>query len=69
VAVVFPSGLGVREGVLVAVLTVPNAPILAASIFHRLLGLAAEATLAGVSRARAAVDARRAVRRTGPTDI
>jgi hypothetical protein len=69
VAVVFPSGLGVREGVLVAVLTVPNAPILAASIFHRLLGLAAEATLAGVSRARAAVDARRAARRAGPTDI
>ncbi|HEY8545291.1 MAG TPA: hypothetical protein VIL36_09600 [Acidimicrobiales bacterium] len=60
VAVIFPSGLGVREGVLVAVLAVPNAALLAASIAHRLLGLVAEATLAGVSQLRIAAAARRA---------
>jgi hypothetical protein len=59
VAVIFPSGLGVREGVLVAVLAVPNAALLAASIAHRLLGLLAEATLAGVSQVRIAAAARR----------
>ena len=59
VAVIFPSGLGVREGVLLAVLAVPNAALLAASIAHRVLGLAAEASLAGASQLRAALAARR----------
>ena len=54
-----PSGLGVREAVLLAAL--PNlaaAPLLAASVAHRLLGLLAEAVLAGATQLRA-VRARR----------
>lgn len=54
-----PSGLGVREAVLLAAL--PNlaaAPLLAASVAHRLLGLLAEAVLAGTTQLRA-VRARR----------
>lgn len=59
VAVIFPSGLGVREGVLLAVLSVPNNALLAASVAHRLLGLAAEGTMAGLAHLRTAVAARR----------
>lgn len=46
-----PSGLGVREAVLVAALPgMTTASLLAASVAHRLLGVVAEATLAGASR-------------------
>lgn len=49
-----PSGIGVREAVLVAALPgMTTAVLLAASIAHRLLGIVAEAALAGASRLRA----------------
>ena len=41
-AVPFPSGLGVREAVLVASLTTGAAPIIAASLAHRLVSIATE---------------------------
>lgn len=48
-----PSGLGVREAVLIAALPgVTTAALLAASVAHRVLGVAAEAALAGGSRLR-----------------
>jgi hypothetical protein len=50
-----PSGLGVREVVLVAALpALAAAPLLAASLAHRLLGIGAEVGLAGVTRLRLA---------------
>jgi hypothetical protein len=46
-----PSGLGVREAVLVAALPdLATASLLAASVAHRVLGIVAEAALAGGSR-------------------
>ena len=46
-----PSGLGVREAVLIAALPgMATAALLAASVAHRLLGIVAEAALAGGSR-------------------
>jgi glycosyltransferase 2 family protein len=46
-----PSGLGVREAILIAALPgVPTASLLAASLAQRLLGIAAEAGLASTSR-------------------
>lgn len=49
VAVPFPSGIGVREGALVAVLGPVAAPIIAASLLHRLVTMGAEAVLAAVT--------------------
>lgn len=48
-----PSGLGVREAVLVAALPGAAASLVAASVAHRVLGIGAEATLAGVTTLRA----------------
>lgn len=45
-AVPFPSGIGVREGVLVALLGSVAAPVIAASLLHRLVTMGAEAVLA-----------------------
>jgi hypothetical protein len=50
-ALPFPSGLGVREAVLVAVVG-PTAPVIAASIVHRLVTIAAEGVLVVWSRLR-----------------
>lgn len=55
IAFFVPSGLIVREAVLVAVLTVPTNLILSASVAHRLLALAAEATMAAASHLRRAL--------------
>lgn len=56
-----PSGLGVREAVLLAALpNVATANLLAASVAHRLLGLIAEAALAGATQLRAVLARRRA---------
>jgi uncharacterized membrane protein YbhN (UPF0104 family) len=51
VAIPFPSGLGVREGVLIAILSplVPAAPIIAASVFQRLVAMGAELTVFAMS--------------------
>lgn len=50
VALPLPSGLGVREVVIVAALPgLATGSLLAASVAHRVTGLVAEATLAGVS--------------------
>jgi hypothetical protein len=58
-----PSGLGVREAVLLAALpSVPTATLLTASVAHRLLGLVAEAGLAGMTQIRAVRDRRRTLR-------
>jgi hypothetical protein len=55
-----PSGLGVRELILVAALPGLGAgPLLAASLAHRLLAIAAEAGIAGVTQGRIALDRRR----------
>lgn len=55
-----PSGLGVREAVLLAALpNVVTGTMLAASVAHRLLGLVAEAGLAGMTQIRAVRDRRR----------
>lgn len=55
-----PSGLGVREAVLVAALpSLAAGPLLAASVAHRLVGLVAEASLAGVAHARTVLARRR----------
>jgi uncharacterized membrane protein YbhN (UPF0104 family) len=52
-----PSGLGVREAVLHLVLpAVATASLLGASLAHRLLGLAAEALMAGQSQLRASIN-------------
>lgn len=52
--VVLPGGLGVREAVIVAALPgVGSGPLLAVSLAHRLLGLGAEAVLAGAAHLRA----------------
>jgi uncharacterized membrane protein YbhN (UPF0104 family) len=51
VVVPLPSGLGVREAILIAALPgIPTASLLAASLAQRLLGIVAEAGLAGASR-------------------
>jgi uncharacterized membrane protein YbhN (UPF0104 family) len=56
-----PSGLGVREAVLVAALpSLAAGPLLAASVAHRLVGLIAEASLAGVAHTRTVLASRRA---------
>jgi uncharacterized membrane protein YbhN (UPF0104 family) len=60
VAIFIPSGLVVREAVLIAVLTVPNSVVLSASVAHRLLGLAAEATMTAASHLRAVLNRRSA---------
>jgi glycosyltransferase 2 family protein len=61
VVVPLPGGLGVREAVIVAALPEVGAgPLLAVSVAHRLLGLAAEALLAGTAHARALRDRRAA---------
>lgn len=59
VAIPFPAGLGVREGVLIAVLAplVGPAPIIAASVFHRLVTMAVELMLFAASRPRRGVRA------------
>ena len=57
-----PGGLGVREAVILAALPeVARGPLLAVSVAHRLLGLAAEALLAGVAHLRAVQQRRRSV--------
>jgi glycosyltransferase 2 family protein len=62
-----PSGLVVREAVILAALpTLAAAPLLAASVAHRLVGLVAEAMMAGTTRLRAAVRRRRSAV-VGPT--
>lgn len=63
-ALPLPSGLFVREGVLLAALPVTSAAVLAASVAHRLLAFVAEALLAGVAHLRA-VAARRRSSSTG----
>jgi glycosyltransferase 2 family protein len=56
-----PSGLGVREAVLLAALPqVATATLLSASVAHRLVGLGAEAGTAGASQIRVALARRRA---------
>jgi hypothetical protein len=56
-----PSGIGVREAVLLAALPhLAAGPLLAASVAHRLLGLLAEAVLAGTTQLRAVRARRRA---------
>jgi glycosyltransferase 2 family protein len=61
VFVISPSGLGIREAILIAALPgLPAAPLLAASLAQRLLGVVAEAGLAGVSRAWLVLGRRRA---------
>jgi len=58
-----PSGLVVREAViLAAVPSLGAAPLLAASVAHRMAGLIAEATMAGAARLRAVVRRRRSPR-------
>jgi uncharacterized membrane protein YbhN (UPF0104 family) len=53
-AVPVPSGLGIREAVLVAALpSLAAGPLVAASVAHRLLGLLAEVALAGIASGRA----------------
>lgn len=49
VAIPFPSGIGVREGALVAVLGPVAAPVIAASLLHRIVTMAAEAVLAAAT--------------------
>jgi uncharacterized membrane protein YbhN (UPF0104 family) len=61
VVLFIPSGIGVREAVLLAALPgLAAGPLLAASVAHRLLGLLAEATLAGATQLRAVRARRRA---------
>lgn len=49
-----PSGLGVREAVLIAALpSLTTAALLAASVAHRVLGIVAEAVMAGTAQWRA----------------
>lgn len=53
VVIPVPSGLGIREAILLAVLPgVPTAAMLAASLFHRVVGLFAEGVLAGMAYGR-----------------
>jgi hypothetical protein len=49
-AVPVPSGLAVREAVLVALIGGPAAPVIAASVAQRLTGMAAEVALIATSR-------------------
>lgn len=52
--IVLPGGLGVREAVILTALPeVARGPLLAVSVAHRLLGLVAEALLAGIAHVRA----------------
>lgn len=61
-----PSGVGVREAVLVATLPgVAAASLLSASVAHRLVGIVAEAGLAGGVRLRPQIERRRAKARQG----
>jgi glycosyltransferase 2 family protein len=53
-----PSGLGIREAVLVAALPGSAASLVTASVAHRLLGIIAEAMLAGLTTVRARLVAR-----------
>jgi uncharacterized membrane protein YbhN (UPF0104 family) len=56
-----PGGLGVREAVIVAALPgVSTGTLLAVSVAHRLLGLTAEGSLAGIAHVRALRDRRAA---------
>ena len=48
-----PSGIGAREGALVAVLATGAAPVLTACLFHRLIQIAVEAALVLAARRRA----------------
>jgi uncharacterized membrane protein YbhN (UPF0104 family) len=53
IAVFIPSGLLIREAVLIATLPgLPTAALVAASVAHRLIGLVAEVALAGLAQAR-----------------
>ncbi len=51
-AVPFPSGLGVREAVLIGSLSAGAAPIIAASLAHRLVSIGAEVLLIAVTHRR-----------------
>jgi uncharacterized membrane protein YbhN (UPF0104 family) len=53
-AFVFPAGLGIREGVLVAAIgwSTPAAVIVSASVVHRLVTMVAEVCVAALSHAR-----------------
>ena len=51
-ALPFPSGIGVREAVLIATIG-PPAPVIAVSLIHRLIVMAAEAAMVMASRVRA----------------
>lgn len=69
VAVFIPSGLLIREAVLIATLPgLPTAALVAASVAHRLIGLVAEAVLAGTAQARRLLARRRGAFRAGPAD-
>lgn len=60
-AVVFPSGLGVREGVLLFLLSgVPGRVVIAASLWHRLAAMAADALVILGAKARDYTARRRA---------
>ncbi len=60
--VFLPSGLGLREAVvLAAVPALGTGPLLAASVAHRLAGFVAEASLTGTSHLRNALHRRRSV--------
>jgi uncharacterized membrane protein YbhN (UPF0104 family) len=58
VAIPVPSGLGVREAVLVALLPLPATAVVSAALIHRLVTIGVEVALASVSAARSAVPAR-----------
>lgn len=65
--IVLPGGLGVREAVILAALPdVGRAPLLAVSIAHRLLGLAAEGLLAGKAHLQAVRERRRGAQTPDP---
>lgn len=51
IAIPIPSGVGIREAVLVGILhgSFPSSVIVAASVYHRLVSIAAEGLLAGVA--------------------
>jgi glycosyltransferase 2 family protein len=66
IVVFLPSGLGLREAVVLAAIpALGTAPLLAASVAHRLAGFIAEASLAGSSHLRNAWHRRRAAK-AGP---
>lgn len=67
-ALPLPSGLGVREAILIGALPgVGTSVVLAASVAHRLTGLVAEAALAGRAHLGAALRRRRGHRYDPPT--